>query len=57
MAPTQKTDYLVIGEFCKHDWVYTTFGRSIERAVDLQEQGKALKIISERHWVDSLASR
>jgi NAD-dependent DNA ligase len=56
-APTQETDYLVIGEFCSPDWVHTTFGRSIERAIELQEQGQDLKIISERHWVDSLASR
>ncbi len=56
-APTQKTDYLVIGEFCSPDWVHTTFGRSIERAIELQEQGQDLKIISERHWVDSLAAR
>ena len=56
-APTQKTDFLVIGEFCSPDWVHTTFGRSIERAIDLQKQGSDLKIISERYWVDSLASQ
>ena len=56
-APTQKTDFLVIGEFCSPDWVHTTFGRSIERAIDLQKQGSDLKIISERYWVESLASR
>ena len=48
-GPTQETDYLVIGEFCSPDWVHTTFGRSIERAVELKEQGFELKIISERH--------
>ena len=53
--PTQETDYLVIGEFCSPDWVHTTFGRSIQRAVELQELGKELKIISERHWVDAMA--
>ena len=53
--PTQETDYMVIGEFCSPDWVHTTFGRSIQRAVELQELGKELKIISERHWVDAMA--
>ena len=55
-APAQDTDYLVIGEFCSPDWVHTTFGRSIERAVELREQGADLQIISERHWVDALAT-
>ena len=54
--PNQETDYLVIGEFCSPDWVHTTFGRAIERAIELQDQGQDLKIISERHWVDALAT-
>ena len=53
--PTQETDYLIIGEFCSPDWVHTTFGRSIERAIELRDQGSDIKIISERHWVDALA--
>ena len=53
--PTQDTDYLVIGEFCSPDWVHTTFGRSIERAVELQNQDGKIKIVSERQWVDALA--
>lgn len=55
-APTQGTDYLVIGEFCSPDWIHTTFGRSIERAIELRDQGQDIKIISERHWVDALAT-
>ncbi len=55
-APTQETDYLVIGEFCSPDWIHTTFGRSIERAIELRDQGQDIKIISERHWVDALAT-
>ena len=54
-GPTQDTDYLVIGEFCSPDWVHTTFGRSIERAIELRDQGTPIRIISERHWVDALA--
>ena len=53
--PTQETDYLVIGEFCSPDWVHTTFGRAIEYAVKLREQGTSIEIVSERHWVDSMA--
>ncbi|MEX0943895.1 MAG: BRCT domain-containing protein [Pseudomonadales bacterium] len=48
------TDYLVIGELCSPDWAHTTFGRMIERAVELRDQGLAIAIISEEHWVNSL---
>ena len=56
-SPTLETDYLVIGEFCSPDWAHTTFGRSIERAIELREQGRDIKIISERHWVDAMAAQ
>lgn len=54
-TPVNETDYLIIGELCSPDWVHTTFGRSIERAVELSEQGHGIKIISERQWVDAMA--
>ncbi|MCB1645731.1 MAG: BRCT domain-containing protein [Pseudomonadales bacterium] len=54
-APTRDTDYLIIGELCSPEWVHTTFGRSIERAVALREEGSGIRIISEEHWVNSLA--
>lgn len=53
-APGKDTDYLVIGELCSPDWAHTAFGRSIERAVELRDQGQAIALISEEHWVDSL---
>ncbi|MFT6518969.1 MAG: NAD-dependent DNA ligase [Candidatus Azotimanducaceae bacterium] len=53
-APNRDTDYLVIGELCNPDWVHTTFGRSIEKAVELRAQGCRIKILSEEHWVNSL---
>ncbi|MBL6692145.1 MAG: BRCT domain-containing protein [Pseudomonadales bacterium] len=54
-SPSGDTDYLVIGEFCSPEWEHTTFGRAIERAVELQQEGAGIKIISERCWVDALA--
>ncbi|HIG42876.1 MAG: BRCT domain-containing protein [bacterium] len=51
---TEETDYLVIGELCSPDWVHTTFGRTIEYAVELREEGAAINIVSEEHWVNSL---
>jgi hypothetical protein len=52
--PGRETDYLVIGELCSPDWVHTTFGRSIEKGVELKEQGHPLTILTEEHWVNNL---
>ena len=54
-APTSDTDYLIIGEMGSPDWAHSTFGRSIEKAVELQGNGNNIAIISEEHWVDQLA--
>ena len=53
-APTQDTDYLVIGEVCSPEWEHTSFGKSIEVAVKMQSQGHDIKILSEEHWVDCM---
>jgi hypothetical protein len=54
-APNSETDYLVIGELVSPEWAHSTFGRSIEKAVELQRQGCRLAIVSEQHWVDQLS--
>lgn len=54
LNPTNETDFLVIGELGSPDWVHTTFGRSIEKAVEMQEKGHPIQIISEQHWVDEM---
>ncbi|MDH5612243.1 MAG: BRCT domain-containing protein [Gammaproteobacteria bacterium] len=52
--PTKKTDYLIIGEVGSRDWIHSTFGRKIEKAVELNNKGSLINIISEQHWVKSL---
>jgi NAD-dependent DNA ligase len=53
-SPGKATDYLVIGELCSPDWAHTSFGRSIERAIELRDKGNPIAIISEEHWVNSM---
>lgn len=48
--PSHSTRYLIIGIFASRDWYYATYGRKIERAVELRSQGQAISIISEEHW-------
>lgn len=49
-APSNSSHYLVIGVFASRDWMYTNYGRKIERAVELRESGSGIAIISEEHW-------
>lgn len=51
---TLKTDYLIIGDKGSSDWVHQTFGRKIERAVQLRDNGHKIAIISEQNWIESL---
>ena len=51
---TQKLDYLVIGTMSTRSWANTSFGRKIERAVEIQESGCPLVIIDEQTWIEKL---
>jgi len=48
-TPTLDTNYLVIGLMGSKDWVHSSFGRKIERAVEIQQEG-SIKIVSEEYW-------
>lgn len=51
---TKKTNYLVIGAIGSRDWIHSSWGRKIERAVELRENGCDISIISEEHWLKHL---
>jgi NAD-dependent DNA ligase len=53
---SKKVDVLIIGTRVSADWAHTTFGRKIQRATELQEQGHAIEIISERKMMDVLST-
>jgi NAD-dependent DNA ligase len=50
---TMRTSYLVIGTFGSRDWVQTSHGRKIERAVEYRTRGVDLAIVGEQHWLRS----
>jgi hypothetical protein len=52
--PTRDLNYLVVGSFAEPAWVHKTFGRKIENALELKQEGAKCKIISEVHWTKSL---
>jgi len=47
-------EYLVIGTMISPDWANTSFGRKIEKAIEYQNKGRQILIISEEHWVKYL---
>lgn len=53
---TRDLRYLVIGELGSRDWIQSTHGRKIEKAVKLRESGCQLSIIGEETWARALAN-
>lgn len=49
-----RTDYLVIGVYASDSWVHSSYGRKIEKALDMQAKGNDILIIGEEHWVESV---
>lgn len=47
----KKLNYLVIGELASRDWVASSHGRKIEKALLYKDKGVDLVILSEEDWV------
>lgn len=54
---TKACEYLVVGTHVSRDWAHTSFGRKIQKAVQLQDKGHEIEIISERRWLEAINSR
>lgn len=48
---TKNLNYLVIGDLASRDWIATTHGTKIQKALDYQESGSPIEVISEESWV------
>lgn len=53
---TKKTDYLVIGIYATDSWAHSSYGRKIERAMELKQGGSPIQLIGEEHWRAHLPS-
>lgn len=51
---SKKIQYLVIGTNVSPAWAHTSYGRKIERAIELQKEGHPIHIVTERHWLKSV---
>ncbi|MCW8886899.1 MAG: BRCT domain-containing protein [Motiliproteus sp.] len=52
--PTKKTRYVVIGTCGSRDWAHAPWGRKIQHAMLLREEGQDLNIISEERWAKEI---
>lgn len=47
---SKKIHYLVVGSIGNDQWLHSTYGTKIKKAVELRESGALLSIVSEEHW-------
>ncbi|GAB2913882.1 BRCT domain-containing protein [Paralcaligenes ginsengisoli] len=52
---TKKLNYLVIGEIGSRDWLHSTYGLKINKAIEYRNSGTPLHIVSEQSWYERLA--
>lgn len=53
---TSKTDYLVIGTYATESWIHSSYGRKIERAVEMKHEGLPISIVGEAHWLEYVST-
>lgn len=46
----RKTDYLVVGALSSRDWVNESYGRKIEAAMALRQEGCRILVVEEERW-------
>lgn len=47
---SRKIHYLVVGAVGNEQWLHSTYGTKIKKAVELRETGASISIVSEEHW-------
>jgi hypothetical protein len=51
---SKKISFLVVGTVGSEEWLHSTHGTKIIRAVELKQEGQPLAIVREQAWVQSL---
>lgn len=47
---SKKVHYLVIGSVGNEQWLHSSYGTKIKKAVEIREAGSRIALISEGHW-------
>lgn len=51
---SKKVHFLIVGSVGSEQWLHSSYGTKIKRAVELRESGVPIAIISEDHWQQTL---
>lgn len=51
---TNKVNYLVVGTHISPDWVSTSYGLKIQKAMTMKTKGHPIAIIHEQRWLDAM---
>ena len=51
---SKKIHYLVVGSIGNEQWLHSTYGTKIKKAVELREAGAPIAIVSEEHWQSAI---
>lgn len=51
---TKKLDALIIGTLASRDWRFSSHGRKIEKAIDMNQAGSEILILNEERWIGLL---
>lgn len=51
---SKKVNFLIIGSIGNDQWLHSSYGLKIKKAVELRESGTPIAIISEEHWQKAL---
>lgn len=52
--PVQDMDFMIVGCIGSRDWIHSTHGRKIEKALDLKKKGFGVSIVPEEHWSECI---
>lgn len=53
---SRKVSFLVVGTNVSPQWAHTSYGRKIEYAMELRQEGHPIRVISERRWTEVLTT-
>lgn len=51
---SKKVNFLVIGSIGNDQWLHSSYGLKIKKAVELRDTGVPIAIVSEEHWQQAL---
>lgn len=51
---SRKTNYLIIGSVIEPNWMYQSYGRKIEAAMQLRNEQSGISIASEKQWLHAI---